>query len=279
VLRHFNQESFRYTLNPPLLSRHSVDEFLFDTRRGFCEHYASAFTVMMRMAGIPARVVTGYQGGLYNEVGQYMLVRQSYAHAWSEVWLTDAGWTRVDPTAAVAPSRIEGGALEALAGPRYALDFTWVREMRNSFDLLQRRWNDWVIAFNADRQSRMFMPFGLGPLDTPRLVGLMLLAALLASLLVLPALLRMRTGRKADRVTRAWQRFRARLHKAGVILAPGLAPMELAATAGSQMQRRASEIRRIAWLYTLVRYADVASAREEFIQAARAFRPATDQPD
>jgi transglutaminase-like putative cysteine protease len=274
VLSHFNREPFRYTLNPPLLSRHSVDEFLFDTRSGFCEHYASAFTVMMRMAGVPARVVTGYQGGWYNEVGRYVLVRQSDAHAWSEVWLPGAGWTRVDPTAAVAPSRIDGGALEALAGPRYAFDFAWVRDMRNGFDLLQRRWNDWVIAFNAERQSRLFTPLGLGPLDTPRLVGLMLLAALLGSLAVLPALLRMRSGRKTDPVIRAWQRFRKRLQKAGVTLSPGVSPMELAGLAGSQMGRKDDEIRRIAWLYTLVRYADAASVRADFIRAARAFRPA-----
>ncbi|NRB71421.1 MAG: DUF3488 domain-containing transglutaminase family protein, partial [Xanthomonadales bacterium] len=103
VLAHFNEQPFRYTLNPPLLSRHSVDEFLFETRSGFCEHYASAFTVMMRMAGIPARVVTGYQGGWYNELGEYLLIRQSDAHAWAEVWLPAVGWTRIDPTAAVAP--------------------------------------------------------------------------------------------------------------------------------------------------------------------------------
>ena len=99
ALDYFNQEEFHYTLNPPLLSRHTVDEFLFETRQGFCEHYASAFTVMMRMAGIPARVVTGYQGGWYNSVGSYLLVRQSDAHAWSEVWLKGVGWTRIDPTA------------------------------------------------------------------------------------------------------------------------------------------------------------------------------------
>ncbi len=92
ALQHFNRQQFRYTLNPPLLSQHTVDEFLFDTREGFCEHYASAFTVMMRMAGIPARVVTGYQGGFYNNIGSYVLVRQSDAHAWSEVWVKGSAY-------------------------------------------------------------------------------------------------------------------------------------------------------------------------------------------
>ena len=130
VLTHFNTEEFHYSLDSPLLGRHSVDEFLFDTRTGYCEHYASAFTVMMRMAGIPSRIVTGYQGGWYNEVGQYLLVRQSDAHAWSEVWFPDLGWTRVDPTAAVSPLRIARGSLGALSAPRHLLDYAWLRSFR-----------------------------------------------------------------------------------------------------------------------------------------------------
>ena len=93
----------------------SVDDFLFNTRRGFCEHFASAFTVLARAAGIPARVVTGYQGGEYNPMGGYLLVRQSDAHAWSEVWLEGRGWVRVDPTAAVAPERVERGLDAAMS--------------------------------------------------------------------------------------------------------------------------------------------------------------------
>ena len=166
ALQHFNQQQFHYTLNPPLLSRHTVDEFLFDTQEGFCEHYASAFTVMMRMAGIPARVVTGYQGGFYNTIGSYVLVRQSDAHAWSEVWVRGSGWTRIDPTAAVAPERVEQGAVDSLDQRRYLLDFEWLRNARNTFDLFQRGWNNWVVTFGADRQSRLFSIFGweyLGP--------------------------------------------------------------------------------------------------------------------
>ncbi|HEX6736559.1 MAG TPA: DUF3488 and transglutaminase-like domain-containing protein, partial [Azonexus sp.] len=100
---------FFYTLQPPLLGENSVDDFLFTTRRGFCEHYAAAFVVLMRAAGVPARVVTGYQGGERNPVDGYLVVRQSDAHAWAEVWLADRGWVRVDPTAAVSPARIETG--------------------------------------------------------------------------------------------------------------------------------------------------------------------------
>ncbi|MDA0707441.1 MAG: DUF3488 and transglutaminase-like domain-containing protein, partial [Proteobacteria bacterium] len=101
VLQKFNNEEFFYTLKPPVLGRDPVDQFLFETRQGFCEHYASAFAVMMRAAGIPARIVLGYQGGELNPVGNYLIVRQADAHAWTEVWLEGVGWSRVDPTAAV----------------------------------------------------------------------------------------------------------------------------------------------------------------------------------
>ncbi len=122
VLDLFREQEFYYTLTPPGLARNSVDDFLFNTRQGFCGHFASAFTTMARAAGIPARVVAGYQGGDWNPIGGYLIVRQSHAHAWSEVWLPERGWTRVDPTAAVAPERVERGfeasfaESEALAG-------------------------------------------------------------------------------------------------------------------------------------------------------------------
>src|SRR6202012_986360 len=107
VLEIFSKQPFFYTLNPPPLGNDSVDEFLFDTKRGFCGHYASAFAVLMRDAGVPTRVVTGYQGGTYNRFGNYWIVRQREAHAWDEVWIAARGWVRVDPTAVIDASRIE----------------------------------------------------------------------------------------------------------------------------------------------------------------------------
>ena len=109
VLAMFTQQPFFYTLTPPKLSDDSVDEFLFDTKRGFCGHYASAFAALARAAGIPARVVTGYQGGTLNPFGDYWILRQSDAHAWNEVWIEGRGWVRIDPTAAIAPGRVERG--------------------------------------------------------------------------------------------------------------------------------------------------------------------------
>ncbi|MBS0396404.1 MAG: DUF3488 domain-containing transglutaminase family protein, partial [Proteobacteria bacterium] len=168
VLERFRREPFEYTLEPPLLGGEPVDEFLFETRRGFCEHYASAFAVLMRAAGIPARVVAGYQGGESNAFGGYLLVRQSSAHAWTEVWLDGAGWTRVDPTAAVAPERVRRGGLPpgmsgaSALGDRLLVQFPWLGRARALWDAARTSWANAVIGFDPDRQRRLLERLGLG---------------------------------------------------------------------------------------------------------------------
>ena len=168
VLDWFHRESFFYTLAPPLLGANPVDEFLFGTRRGFCEHYASAFVVMLRAAGIPARVVTGYQGGTINPSGDYMIVRQSDAHAWAEA-LVGGQWRRFDPTAAVAPSRIQlglGGSLPAGEPiPLLArLDDTFLKSLQLSWDAINHDWRRNVIGFNFDRQRALWREWKLNVL-------------------------------------------------------------------------------------------------------------------
>jgi hypothetical protein len=166
VLTKFNREKFFYTLQPPSLGDHPADEFLFDTKKGFCEHFASAFTVLVRAAGIPARVVTGYQGGEYNEMGEYLLVRQSDAHAWSEVWLEGQGWVRVDPTAAVAPERIERnlssamGADEPVPG-RLIQSIALLSSARQAWDALNNFWNDRVVEYNELKQKSLLEWLGI----------------------------------------------------------------------------------------------------------------------
>src|SRR5690606_12261507 len=150
VLALFRNQPFTYTLTPPLLGDNPVDDFLFNTRSGFCEHYASAFTFLMRAAGIPARVVTGYQGGEVNPIGNYMIVRQSEAHAWSEVWLEGQGWKRVDPTAAVSPQRVESGIAAAVPASDPLPAFVrggaeWLRNLRFTWDSFATTWNQWVL--------------------------------------------------------------------------------------------------------------------------------------
>ncbi len=166
VLTMFRQQEYFYTLQPPLLGGDVVDQFLFESRRGFCEHYAGSFALLMRAAGIPSRIVTGYQGGEYNKVGNYLIVRQSDAHAWTEIWRKDQGWVRVDPTAAVSPLRIEQGIDNALGDETASFSI----QNRNplfgnllySWDNLQHSWNDWVINYDNSKQRRFLRKLDLG---------------------------------------------------------------------------------------------------------------------
>lgn len=157
ALQMFRTELFVYTLSPPILGDDPVDEFLFETKKGFCEHYATSFVYLMRLAGIPARIVTGYQGGEFNPNGDYLIVRQSDAHAWAEVWLENQGWVRVDPTAAVSPERIEQGIGEALVDfeqlPMFARrDNPLLRKVFLNFDSINNGWNQWVLGYNDEKQ-------------------------------------------------------------------------------------------------------------------------------
>ena len=174
VLRYFRDEPFYYTLTPPALGRNSVDEFLFRSRRGFCEHYASSFTFMMRAAGIPARIVAGYQGGERNPLSDHWTVRQSDAHAWSEVWLAGRGWTRVDPTAAVAPSRIEQNLESALREfgefEPGAFELPFMERLQLTWDMINAKWNEWVLGFGPETQRNFFEWLGLSDPDWRDLV-------------------------------------------------------------------------------------------------------------
>lgn len=184
VLRLFREQEFYYTLEPPRLEANAIDDFLFNTRRGFCEHFASAFTVLMRAAGIPARVVTGYQGGEFNALGEYFIVRNSDAHAWSEVWLDDRGWIRVDPTAAVAPQRIERGLDAAISSDelvpgRLLRQNEWLSRIRLGWDAINTFWNDRIVGFDADEQRSMLESLGVRDPDW-RSLGIALVAAFAA---------------------------------------------------------------------------------------------------
>ncbi len=171
ALQLFRNQPFVYTLQPPLLTSNSPsDEFLFATRRGFCEHFSSSFVMLMRAAGIPARVVTGYQGGELNPVGDYLVVRQRDAHAWAEVWLPEQGWLRVDPTAAVAPERVETGidtAAAAIGGAvRFRVDEAGelaklITRMRMRSDAINNAWNQFILGYGPEQQAEFLRSFGL----------------------------------------------------------------------------------------------------------------------
>lgn len=205
---------FAYTLETPLPGKHSVDEFLFDFKRGFCEHFSSAFVVLMRGAGIPARVVTGYAGGYRNRYGDYWLVRRSDAHAWAEVWLPERGWVRVDPTAAVAPERIYDTLADRAPGAGLFGAGGAASPLVDMSDWLRRGWNDFVLGFNAARQQALLRPLGVDRLDGRGLVVLFGVAGGLALLWML--WLSSRGPREADVVMRAWHRLGRRYERLGL---------------------------------------------------------------
>ncbi|HEU4814319.1 MAG TPA: DUF3488 and transglutaminase-like domain-containing protein [Xanthomonadaceae bacterium] len=203
------RSDFGYTLQTPLPGRHAVDEFLFDTQAGYCEHFSSSFVVLMRAAGIPARVVTGYVGGYRNPIGDYWLVRRSDAHAWAEVWLDGPGWTRVDPTAAVAPEHI----YDTLADRAPGAGFGELAPAVDMADWMRRGWNDFVLGFDAERQREMFQPLGL----EARPWQLAALFAAIAGLaLALTAWLVARRERERDIVLRGWRLVGRRYARIGL---------------------------------------------------------------
>ena len=263
ALDHFHTQPFVYTLQPPLLGNDPVDEFMFTTRRGFCEHYAAAFVVLMRNAGIPARVVTGYQGGEYNPLGDYWLIRQSDAHAWAEVWLPDSGWQRVDPTAAVAPERIEHpldpGAQLAGAPARFLLSehgllaSGW-RGLHHALDAINSNWNDWVLSYGPERQRALLEALGISQASWKPLA--LILALLMTTLLLGIALwmLVRKPPQPADPVLRAWRTFCRRLSRLGIERGPGEGPQDLARRASSTHPALAGQVARISGLYIRLRY-------------------------
>ncbi|SPE32006.1 conserved membrane hypothetical protein [Burkholderiales bacterium] len=215
VLNHFRNEPYHYDINAPLLGHDSVDEFLFITRSGFCEHYASSFVVLMRAMGIPARVVTGYQGGEVNPIDGYLTVRQSDAHAWAEVWLTNHGWQRIDPTAAVAPERIEHTLRERRSEEQAGSGdgWSWLSDWRLNKEALENAWNQWFLSYTADRQRALMSRIGL----TPSLENVAAVAiAVLGTLLALLAIVSMRHRATRDPLAELVLQLRAKLARAGV---------------------------------------------------------------
>jgi len=265
ALSYLRSQPFFYTLTPPPLGREPVDEFLFDTREGFCEHYASAFAVMMRAAGLPARIVTGYQGGELNNVGGYYIVRQSDAHAWTEVWIEDRGWVRVDPIVAVAPERVAlGSSRSSLSGevvPGTAIGrLTWVRGALMFWDAANIYWVRWVINYGPDLQSALLEALGL---DDPRraqrfsVLLTLTVAATVTMLLGFSAYLAWRFRRRGttDPAARCFDAFGRRLRRLDVpVRAPSEGPAAYGLRAQGILPAAASEIAAIVEAYLRARY-------------------------
>lgn len=271
----FRAENFVYTLQPPLLGAEPVDDFLFNTRRGFCEHYAAAFVVLMRAAGVPARVVGGYQGGELNPVDGYLIVRQSDAHAWTEVWLRDRGWVRVDPTAAVSPARIETGiagsvpAGDPLPG-LMRIDNSWVRGLRHRWEAFNNGWNQWVLGYNADRQRELLSRLGFAETDW-RTLATALAAACGVVLLAVTAWTLYRRPR-IDPARLLWNQALAHLRRRHIDCPAWEAPLALAKRMEHGRPEIAGAMAEVAHLYCAARYGRDPADLEALRRAVAALR-------
>jgi protein-glutamine gamma-glutamyltransferase len=271
AMRLFHEEPFRYTLSPPVLGRHSTDDFLFDTRAGFCEHFSSAFVVLMRALDIPARVVTGYQGGEANPVDAYWIVRQADAHAWAEVWLAGKGWVRVDPVTAIAPDRIERGSRARRSSTRDLAGAGGIgvfEHWRLNLDALTNSWNQWVLSYDSTRQRRLISALGFAFDDWHDMAGL--LAAVLTLLIGAAALLTLHPRLPKDPIERWYREFCDRLASVGLIRSRH-------ETAGRYLERiglgldadQMQQAQRIVSLYNRLRYG-TATAQATDVQDLRA---------
>jgi len=280
ALANFAAAPFTYTLTPQLLPNDPIDGFLFETKEGFCEHFAASFVVLMRAAGIPARIVTGYQGGEYNTISEYFMVRQSDAHAWAEVYLDGDGWVRVDPTAAVAPERVSlgfnganggEGALGGI-GRDNAVAGAWLN-LRQLWDSAAYHWSRHVLGYSAERQRGLLEALGMSDVTPARLV-LWLVGVMTVLLGLLTLILLRGAGRVVlSPAVRLYGRFCARLARIGLPRAAHEGPVEYAERVAAARGDLASEVRAIAQRFALLRYGDAPDGLSDLRSRVRAFRP------
>lgn len=294
-LAFLRSNQFLYTLQAPPVGPDMVDDFLFKTKRGYCEHYAAAYTFLMRAAGIPARIIGGYLGAEKNPFGDYFIIRQSDAHVWVEVWLRESGWTRVDPTSVVVPARVSQGAAAALASSdraaltqKYAylglLADTW-KQIQFGWDLANSQWNQWVIVYSRSQQRALFRGLGLDPggWKTP-LLGLATVIAgtglYTLGLLLLAARRRQGSNGSPDEAQQAYLSFCLRMAAAGLPRAPFLGPRDYARAVIAARPDLEPDVRRITSLYVGIRYAP--GSRPEQLHTlktiVRRFKPGKAQP-
>ncbi len=250
ALAQFREQPFFYTLHPPELNGNIIDDFLFHSRRGFCEHYASAFAFLMRAAGIPARIVLGYQGGEPNPLSDHYRISQADAHAWTEVWLAETGWLRIDPTAAIAPGRIDADA--QLATAVAARHDGWLHGLALGWDALDYRWEDWVLDYGRTHQQQMLSGLTVDGLASRGSI-------LLTSAMGLAVLMLMYTRRWPRRQPRAsvslqYHRFCALLASLDLARAPHEGPIDYGRRCAQRHPELAPLINQFIQLYIRQRY-------------------------
>jgi transglutaminase-like putative cysteine protease len=259
ALTMFREQPFVYTLAPPPLGDEPVDDFLFNTKRGFCEHYASSFVYLMRAAGIPARIVTGYQGGELNPNGNYLIIRQSDAHAWAEVWLEGKGWIRVDPTSAVSPSRIESGIAAALPDSDLLpvlsrKDYPLLKKLYLNWDAVNNGWNQWVLGYDQQKQLSLLSKI-MGKKIAWGDIGLILVFVLIGLMLVISYFLLRNKAVILDPVRKIYQQFLHKLAKVGILKAAHEGAINFGDRAATSLPEKANEIQEISSLFSSLQYA------------------------
>ncbi len=260
ALQMFRDQPFIYTLRPPILSENPIDEFLFNTKRGFCEHYATSFVYLMRAAGVPARIVTGYQGGELNPNGNYLIVRQSDAHAWTEVWLQGQGWVRVDPTAAVSPERIEQGISEALRDnselPLLARgDYPLLKKAFLNFDSINNSWNQWVLGYDDKKQLEFLNQLTGKKLGLSDLVFWMTGAIVLVMVATSYFLFR-QVKAKLNPAQQLYQQYLHKLKRVNLQPTTGEGALDFASRAAQSLPSHQQQILQIASSYNALQYSE-----------------------
>jgi transglutaminase-like putative cysteine protease len=261
LLNHFRKEDFHYTLTPPLMEENPIETFLFETRYGFCSHYAAAFVYLMRVASIPARVVTGYQGGELNKVGNFLEIRQADAHAWAEVWLENKGWVRFDPTAAIAPERIEkninvdqltpGGVIRYMSTGIGQAAFDWLKQTRQLWSNIDYNWQRWVINYDNKDQSRYLSTLGIADIRA-------MIYGMIGSIGLITALLSWfllhQKQQAIDPVVRIYNRFCKKLARLGQLKGQCEGAKDFAERVKIKLPDQASAIDQITGLFIKLRY-------------------------
>lgn len=263
VLQYYRTEKFSYTLQPPPLGKDEFDDFLFTSRAGFCEHYAGSFVYLMRKMGIPARVVTGYQGGEINPVDGIMTIRQSNAHAWTEVWLQGQGWKRIDPTGVIAPERIETNLASALPRPANALgDFgvlnsilgaeSLIGRFRNHLQAINHAWGQWVIDYTPQKQRNFFASMGFEDIDWAGMLRITLvIGAIVMAAIVIPLI---RQQQKREPLDALYSALESKLAKRGLTRLPHEGPKTWAQRL--QLQTNDHAVMQFLDLYAAQKYAN-----------------------
>jgi len=281
VLRLFNQQNFHYTLKPPLTPGfNSVDQFLFKTKRGFCEHYASSFTLLMRAAGIPARVVVGFQGGTINPLNKVITVRNSDAHAWSEVWIKDKGWVRIDPTAAIAPQRIEKNLESALDADEVRpfhmqINSGFIKDILFYWDAIDNQWNQWVVGYDQKFQQRLLEKIFNKKIDFTESLTYMIIGFTLLIFIISLFILKPWNKQKTDPVVKTYNNFCKKLALKGITRKSHEGPLDFAKRAIENLPQHRDSITLITRLYTRLRYEPTHSRKqfEQFKYHTGKFKP------